>query len=329
MAIAKRSFDLLLALGLVVVLSCKYDPNPPNGIQLCAAGSEKKQCPDGYYCHKKDGKCWTSPEPPKDAGRALDAPQAAGGSGGNGAGGSAGARDTKAPPINSDSITAGSGDATTLSTDDSGVACGGLDRLCCANNQCKAEATVCNGVRCVVCGSSGYPCCANNTCLGSNTVCSAGNCVPCGAAGQQCCSSNPCNSPLLCTGGICGQPNPDGGKATLTSTATATAYDAGIATFTAIVTFTDTVTISNTHTIGSTATRTPISTVVRTASYSETATATASETATTTGSKADAGSDASTSTSISTGKTLTRTGIITGIGIGTLPVVSPGLPSAH
>lgn len=263
MAIAKPSFDLLLTLGLLAALSCKYDPHPANGIQKCAGADAGKQCPTGYEC--RAGLCYNTPA--DASGLGLDAPQSAGGNGGNGVGGSAGTGDTTAPPIDPDS----------------GVPCGGLNRLCCANSSC----------------------------LGSNTVCSAGNCVPCGTADQQCCSNNLCNSPLMCSGGTCRQPGLDGGSATSTVTSTFTPYDAGIAT--------------STDTTIKTSTKSTTGTRSQTGSGSATATSTATTTSTAT--KADAGSDASTSTSITTVRTLPRTGIITGIGIGTVSSVSPGPPS--
>lgn len=278
MAIAKRSSDLLLAFGLVLVLSCKYDPHPKSGTQACASGS--KLCPNGYVCHA--GACWIPADIIPDAsGPAPDASQVVDGPGGSG----------------SDTTT-----ATRTGTNTS-VACGGLNRACCANNECTAVGTVCNGLtcvacgaagrpccansvcsgtgtictaagNCVVCGSSGYICCANNTCLGSDTTCLAGNCVPCGAPGQPCCSGNLCGGTLVCTGGTCQPPAADGGVST--STGTKTTADAG------------TTTVTNTATV----TRT-----VRDAGI-DAATATSTGTTTATKTTADAGIDASTSTGI-------------------------------
>jgi len=113
----------------------------------------------------------------------------------------------------------------------------------------------------------------------------------------------PCRNSLVCTDKTCVQPNVDGGSAT----ATATTYDAGIATFTAIVTNTETMNVEQDHTAGATLLRTGTNTKSQTASESATITATATAT-TTTGPKSDAGSDAST-------KTLSRnTSIIIGTG---------------
>ena len=317
MAIAKPSFDLLLAFGLLAALSCKYDPRPPNGVQTCAGTDAGKQCPSGYEC--RAGKCYNTPA--DDGGLGLDAPQSVGGSGGNGAGGNAGAGDTM------------------TSNPDSSAACGQLTQSCCANSQCTAG-TVCNGASCVLCGASDQLCCAGNTCATAGLVCSGGSCVACGARTQPCCAGNACNSELacsangncvlcgalaqpccsgdtpcrnslVCTDKTCVQPNVDGGSAT----ATATTYAAGIATFTAIVTNTETMTLSKTHTAGATLLRTGTNTKSQTASESATITATATAT-TTTGPKSDAGSDASTKTSL-------RTSII----IGTASAVSAGLPA--
>ena len=167
MAIAKPSFDLLLAFGLLAALSCKYDPRPPNGVQTCAGTDAGKQCPSGYEC--RAGKCYNTPA--DDGGLGLDAPQSVGGSGGNGAGGNAGAGDTM------------------TSNPDSSAACGQLTQSCCANSQCTAG-TVCNGASCVLCGASDQLCCAGNTCATAGLVCSGGSCVACGARTQTCCAGN-------------------------------------------------------------------------------------------------------------------------------------------
>jgi hypothetical protein len=305
---AKRSFDLLLAFGLVVVLSCKYDPHPGNGKQTCGA-SGAKQCPNGYTCH--NGTCWIPDEIPDASGPAPDAPPAGDGP-------------------------SGSGSNTTTATS-TGTACGGLNRACCANKQCTALDTICNdsgvcvacgisgrpccankvcpGVgsicntdgNCVVCGSSGYVCCANNTCIG-DTICSLGSCVPCGgAAGQPCCAGNPpCSGTLACLGATCQQPIPDGGVST--STGTATAHDAGIDVATGTSTGTATVT-TTVHDAGNDA-----------ATNTSTGTTTASK------SKTSTGTETSTSPIITLPRTIFRTA--TGI----VPVdtgVTTGAPSAH
>ena len=305
MAIAKRSFYLVLAFGLVLVLSCKYDPHPRSGTQACASGP--KPCPNGYVCSA--GACWIPADIIPDAsGPAPDAPQVVDG------------------PVGSGS------DTTTRTGTATGTACGGLNRACCANNECTAPETVCNGLtcvtcgitgrpccannvcpgagsicaatgNCVVCGSSGYVCCAGNTCLGIGTTCSGGNCVPCGASGQPCCAGNLCGAALACIGVTCQQPNPDGGVSTSTGATTATVRDAGIDVGTGTLTSTATVTGT-----------------VRDAG-ADAATATSTGTTTATKTTADAGSDAPTSTGI-----ITRpfTGIRTVTAISTVPPISTG-----
>ena len=176
MAIAKPSFDLLLTLGLLAALSCKYDPHPPNGAQKCAGTDAGKQCPTGYEC--RAGRCYNTPADASEPG--LDAAQASDGPG-------TGGRDV--------------GTGT-----DTGTACGGLNRACCANKQCNAIDTVCNesGV-CVACGITGRPCCANNVCPGVGSICNAaGNCVVCGSSGYACCANNTCvGSNVVCSADNC------------------------------------------------------------------------------------------------------------------------------
>lgn len=304
---AKRSFDLLLAFGLVVVLSCKYDPQPKSGTQICASGA--KPCPSGYKCYA--GTCWIPAEiPPLDAsGPAPDAPQVADGPSGS-----------------------GSDTATATGT---GTACGGLNRACCANKQCTALDTICNdsgvcvacgitgrpccankvcpGVgsicntdgNCVVCGSSGYVCCAGNTCIGE-TICSLGSCVPCGAVSEPCCAGNPpCSGTLACIGVTCQQPIPDGGVST--STGTATAHDAAIDVATGTLTGTATVT-----------------TTVRDAGIDA---ATNTSTGTTTKTKTDTGTGTSPVISIPRTGILTRTGITSIVPLGT--DITASAPSAY
>jgi len=104
MALAKRSLELLLVFGLLAALSCKYDPNPPDGQQKCADTDGGKRCPTGYEC--RGGKCYNTPA---DAGEAtLHALPAAGEGGGTG-GGWVG--HTIAPPTESDASAAAAGDA--------------------------------------------------------------------------------------------------------------------------------------------------------------------------------------------------------------------------
>ena len=296
---ARRSLDLLLAFVLMLVLSCKYDPHPASGGQICA-NPPAKACPSGYVC--RAGLCRTPDDysdlPPgeQDASEpAVDASQASDGLGDSGS------------------------DTATATGTKTGTACGGLNRACCANDECTAAGTVCNGLTCVacgtasrpccansscsaagticsvantcvLCGASGYICCANDTCLGIGNVCYAGNCVPCGTLGRPCCPTNSCGATLACTGGVCLQPSPDGGSTTSTGTTTGAGRDGGITTST------------NTGTIG----RPP-----RDAGIS-----TSTGTATGTKTSADAGIDATTSTGI-----VTYTGIITTTGIGrTIPL---------
>src|SRR5208283_1964885 len=220
---AKRSFDLLLAFGLVAVLSCKYDPHPDNGKQLCGA-SGAKQCPSGYTCYS--GTCWIAADIPTGSGSGT----------------------ATNPGTNTGASGSGTGTGTATGTGTgtaTGTACGELNHVCCANSVCTANGTVCNGLtceacgitgrpccankvcsgtgticnaagNCVVCGVSGYICCADDTCTGSDTVCSAGNCVPCGTSDQPCCTGNLCGASLACIGVTCQQPTPDGGVSTST-----------------------------------------------------------------------------------------------------------------
>jgi hypothetical protein len=48
-----------LSLTLLVLASCKYAAEPPDGLQLC--GPEAKQCPSGYAC--AEGRCWKGSPP--------------------------------------------------------------------------------------------------------------------------------------------------------------------------------------------------------------------------------------------------------------------------
>lgn len=154
MAIAKRYSGLLLAFGLVVAQSCKYDPHPPSGTQACASGS--KPCPNGYLC--SGGLCRIPADIPatnKDAsGPAPDAPQASDGPGVSG----------------SDTTTATSTGTNT------GAACGGLNQTCCAGGVCTSAGTICSGqTYCIPCGALDQPCCSGNQC-GDPLACTGGTC---------------------------------------------------------------------------------------------------------------------------------------------------------
>ena len=104
---SRRSLGLLVALGLVAVLSCKYDPRPPNGTQKCAGADAGKQCPTGYEC--RAGRCYNTPA--DGGGSKLHALRAADGGGTSGDGDAGG--DTMAPPARSDASVAETGDAMT------------------------------------------------------------------------------------------------------------------------------------------------------------------------------------------------------------------------
>lgn len=286
---AKRICEFLVAFGLVA-LSCKYDPRPRSGTQICASGP--KQCPNGYVC--SGGLCRIPTDIIPDASEpAHDAPQVVDGPGGTG----------------SDTTT------TTRTATNTGTACGITGRPCCANNVCPGAGSICNAGNCVVCGSSGYVCCAGNTCLGIGTTCSAGNCVPCGASGQPCCAGNLCGATLACIGVTCQPPNPDGGVST--STGTATARDAGIdvSTTTATITATGTPIVRDAGNDASTATSTGTATATKTKGDAGNDAATSTSTATI---RTFPGTGIITSTSISTG---TGTGVlppVTGLTTGTL-----------
>ena len=222
MASAKRISDLLLAFGLVAALSCKYDPQPPNGTQLCAAPPAKR-CPDGYNCHT-DGKCWTTPEILSGAGGSTpDAPQATGGSGGNdGGGGKTGTRTgTKTNTGTATGTVTATGTATDTATVTGTVTATGT-------------VTVTGTDTGPTCGTENQPCCAGNTCINIAHTCSAGYCVLCGLRDQPCCTaSTACrNTNIECIGGTCQPSDQDAGGPTSTGTGTTTVHDAGIATTT-------------------------------------------------------------------------------------------------
>ena len=222
MAIAKRSSGLWFAFGVVAALSCKYDPHPQDGQQLCAA-PPAKLCPDGYNCHS-DGKCWTTPEiPPGAGGSTPDAPQATGGNSGNDGGGSdvAGRTATRtATKTNTATATVTETGTGTVTGTGTGTGTGTV-----TGTDTDTGAT---------CGTENQPCCAGNTCVNIAHTCSAGYCVLCGLRDQPCCTASiACrNTNMECIGGTCQPSDQDAGGPTSTGTGTTTVHDAGIATTT-------------------------------------------------------------------------------------------------